>query len=159
MVSLELIRRYPFFAGLSYENIVALAEVADELSVSPGHYFFHGNHSAPIPNQLPSTSSGNDSQTELVEGVEGSERLLFHEADELDSFYLTLEGEVVIVIDLPKQNVEHTLSEMFTRDMQTTDVTVISCRAGRGLWLVGPDSAPRSHIQRQGRHPLPGHRF
>ncbi len=34
-----------------------------------------GNHSAPVPNQLPSTSSGNDTQPELVEGVGGSERL------------------------------------------------------------------------------------
>ncbi len=29
----------------------------------------------PVPNQLPSTSSGNDTQPELVEGVGGSERL------------------------------------------------------------------------------------
>ena len=29
MVSPELIRRYPFFAGLSYEQIVTLAKAAD----------------------------------------------------------------------------------------------------------------------------------
>ncbi len=29
----------------------------------------------PVPNQLPSTSSGNDTQPELVEGVGGSEWL------------------------------------------------------------------------------------
>ncbi len=41
MVSPELIRRYPFFAGLSHEQIVTLAKVADEIAVEAGHYFFH----------------------------------------------------------------------------------------------------------------------
>ncbi len=41
MVSPELIRRYPFFAGLNYQHIVTLAKVADEQSVETGHYFFH----------------------------------------------------------------------------------------------------------------------
>ncbi len=41
MVSPELIRRYPFFAGLAYDHILKLAEVADEQTVETGHYFFH----------------------------------------------------------------------------------------------------------------------
>jgi CRP-like cAMP-binding protein len=41
MVSPELIRRYPFFAGLDYEQIVKLAKVADEERVEAGSYFFH----------------------------------------------------------------------------------------------------------------------
>ncbi len=41
MVSPELIRRYPFFAGLSMEQIVELAKVAEEVSVEEGYYFFH----------------------------------------------------------------------------------------------------------------------
>jgi CRP-like cAMP-binding protein len=41
MVSPELIRRYPFFAGLDYDHIVKLAKVADEETVETGHYFFH----------------------------------------------------------------------------------------------------------------------
>lgn len=40
MVSPELLRRYPFFAGLSMEQIVALSKSAEELSVERGHYFF-----------------------------------------------------------------------------------------------------------------------
>ncbi len=41
MVSPELLRRYPLFAGLSYQEIVTLAELADEVTVETGHYFFH----------------------------------------------------------------------------------------------------------------------
>ncbi len=41
MISPELIRRYPFFAGLSHDHIVTLAKVADELTVETGYYFFH----------------------------------------------------------------------------------------------------------------------
>ncbi len=41
MVSPEIIRRYPFFAGLDHTYIVLLAKVADEMTVDTGHYFFH----------------------------------------------------------------------------------------------------------------------
>lgn len=41
MVSPELLRRYPFFTGLTHENIVTMARLAEELSVDAGHYFFH----------------------------------------------------------------------------------------------------------------------
>jgi CRP-like cAMP-binding protein len=41
MISPELLRRYPFFAGLSHDQIVTLAKVADEVSVDTEHYFFH----------------------------------------------------------------------------------------------------------------------
>ena len=41
MISPEVIRRYPFFGGLSYEHIVVLASAANEISVESGHYFFH----------------------------------------------------------------------------------------------------------------------
>lgn len=41
MVSPELIRRYPFFAGLDYDNIIKLAKVADEKTTETGHCFFH----------------------------------------------------------------------------------------------------------------------
>jgi CRP-like cAMP-binding protein len=41
MVSPELIRRYPFFAGLDYDHIVKLSKVANERSVEAGHCFFH----------------------------------------------------------------------------------------------------------------------
>ncbi|MGB3713571.1 MAG: cyclic nucleotide-binding domain-containing protein [Candidatus Promineifilaceae bacterium] len=41
MVSSELLRRYPFFAGLTHDQIQTLATVANEESVEAGHYFFH----------------------------------------------------------------------------------------------------------------------
>ncbi|NOZ26594.1 MAG: Crp/Fnr family transcriptional regulator [Chloroflexi bacterium] len=41
MISPELIRRYPYFAGFDMDQIVTLAKAADELTVEPGHYFFH----------------------------------------------------------------------------------------------------------------------
>jgi CRP-like cAMP-binding protein len=40
MVSPELIRRYPIFAGLSLEQITTLAEVAEEMAVNADYYFF-----------------------------------------------------------------------------------------------------------------------
>lgn len=40
MVSPELIRRYPLFADLSMEQIVELAQLADEVPVEAGHPFF-----------------------------------------------------------------------------------------------------------------------
>jgi CRP/FNR family transcriptional regulator, cyclic AMP receptor protein len=40
MVSPELIRRYPFFAGLSLDEIELMARVGDELAVPTDHRFF-----------------------------------------------------------------------------------------------------------------------
>lgn len=40
MISPEVIRRYPFFAGLTHEHIVALAHMAEEVTVENDHYFF-----------------------------------------------------------------------------------------------------------------------
>ena len=41
MISVELLRRYPFFAGFTREQIDDLARVAVEDSVSAGHQFVH----------------------------------------------------------------------------------------------------------------------
>ncbi len=41
MVSPELLRRYPFFAGLSMKHITALAQAAAEQDVAAGTYLFH----------------------------------------------------------------------------------------------------------------------
>jgi CRP-like cAMP-binding protein len=41
MVSPELLRRYPFFSGLTLEHIVLLAKTAEEAEVAAGHYFHH----------------------------------------------------------------------------------------------------------------------
>lgn len=39
MVPIELIRRYPFFAGFSHEQLIDLSMVAEEVSVKAGHQF------------------------------------------------------------------------------------------------------------------------
>ena len=41
MVSIEVIRRYPFFAGFSFEQLTDLAQAADEVSGEAGYQFFH----------------------------------------------------------------------------------------------------------------------
>jgi CRP/FNR family cyclic AMP-dependent transcriptional regulator len=41
MISPELLRRYPFFAGFSHEQLAVLAMSADERSVGAEHTFFH----------------------------------------------------------------------------------------------------------------------
>jgi CRP-like cAMP-binding protein len=40
MISSELVRRYPFFAGLNHDYVGTLAKLADEVSVEAGHCFF-----------------------------------------------------------------------------------------------------------------------
>ncbi|KAA3656571.1 MAG: cyclic nucleotide-binding domain-containing protein [Chloroflexi bacterium] len=41
MISPELLRRYPFFAGLTHDQLVTLAKAAEEISVETGHVFFN----------------------------------------------------------------------------------------------------------------------
>ncbi|MBX7236818.1 MAG: Crp/Fnr family transcriptional regulator [Caldilineales bacterium] len=43
MISPEIIRRYPFFAGFTYDDTVKLANVAEEMHVEAGYCFFHEN--------------------------------------------------------------------------------------------------------------------
>ena len=40
MISPELLRRYPFFAGLSHDHLITLAQLTHEESVEAGHIFF-----------------------------------------------------------------------------------------------------------------------
>ncbi|MFN2187152.1 MAG: cyclic nucleotide-binding domain-containing protein [Candidatus Promineifilaceae bacterium] len=93
MVSAELLRRYPFFAGLSHEYLTRLAKISDEISVDAEHYFFH-------------------------------------EEEDLDKFYLTLEGAIAIVIELPEKDVQHKVSEQFLRELKTKDVIVSTVGSG-----------------------------
>ena len=88
MISSELLRRYPFFAELNHEQLVALAMTADEHQFDAGHRFFS-------------------------------------EGDELDHFYLVIEGDVAIVFDVPDSEVKQTFAAQLTGDIETTD-TVIS---------------------------------
>jgi CRP-like cAMP-binding protein len=41
MISPEVLRRWPFFAGLSQDHTKGLARVATEKAVDEGHFFFH----------------------------------------------------------------------------------------------------------------------
>ncbi|NTU81369.1 MAG: cyclic nucleotide-binding domain-containing protein [Chloroflexales bacterium] len=41
MVSPELLRRYKFFAGLSNDQIISLAQLAEEITAEPGSYLFY----------------------------------------------------------------------------------------------------------------------
>jgi len=41
MVSTELLRRYPFFSGLSRDHINTLAKISDEITLEADQYFFH----------------------------------------------------------------------------------------------------------------------
>ena len=47
MISPELIRRYPFFAGLSMDQINTLARAADEEKVEAGHFFLREGDEVP----------------------------------------------------------------------------------------------------------------
>lgn len=40
MVSPEMLRRYPFFAGLSHDQIHQIAELSDELEIQADHVFY-----------------------------------------------------------------------------------------------------------------------
>ena len=41
MVSPELIRRYPYFSGISIAQLNMLANIAEEVEFEPGQYFHH----------------------------------------------------------------------------------------------------------------------
>jgi CRP/FNR family cyclic AMP-dependent transcriptional regulator len=41
MISPEILRRYPYFAGLSSEQLAAIAMTANEEEMSSGQFFFH----------------------------------------------------------------------------------------------------------------------
>lgn len=118
MISPELIRRYPFFAGLTEAQIITLAQAADEVSVDTGHCFFC-------------------------------------EGDELNNFYLLVEGAVAIVIEVPDQEVEQKVSGQLTGALQTRDVVVSVIEPGQVFgWsgLVPPhDSTASSKATRPGR--------
>jgi CRP/FNR family cyclic AMP-dependent transcriptional regulator len=41
MISPELLRRYPYFAGVSSDHLVTLARAAEEETITAGEFFFH----------------------------------------------------------------------------------------------------------------------
>ena len=110
MVSPELIRRYPFFAGLSTEEIAILSQAAQEMAVDVDHYFFH-------------------------------------EGDELDHFYVVVEGKVGILVDVPDPTVRQSVSSQLIGNLITREVVVATVEPGQMFaWsaLVFPHRATSS---------------
>ncbi|MGD2157127.1 MAG: cyclic nucleotide-binding domain-containing protein, partial [Anaerolineales bacterium] len=110
MVSPEILRRYPFFAGLSIDRINKLAKVGEEKSFEEEHYFFY-------------------------------------EDQKLTHFYLNLEGTIAIVLEVPKRDVEHKVSEQFSRTLLTKDIIISTIGPGEMFgWsgLVPPHKATAS---------------
>lgn len=54
----------------------------------------------------------------------------FHEGDELESFYLVLEGAVAIVLEVPDQDVKQEISGQLTGKVKTKDVIVSTVGTG-----------------------------
>jgi len=106
MVSPEILRRYPFFGGLTQDQLTALAKIGQDEKVEEGHVFFH-------------------------------------EDGDLAHFYLTLEGAVAIVMELPSSG-KHTISEQFMRDYKTDSIVVSTVGTGDTFgWsaLIPPHTA------------------
>jgi len=110
MISAELIRRFPFFAGLDLEQINKLASLGTEEIVDEGHYFYH-------------------------------------EDDELEKFYVNLEGAVGIVYEVPDRDVEQKVADQFARKLKTKDIVISTVGPGEMFgWpgLVPPHKARAS---------------
>lgn len=54
----------------------------------------------------------------------------FREDEKSTNFYLLLEGAVAIVYELPEREVEHKISDQFTRKLKTRDVIVSTVGPG-----------------------------
>lgn len=94
MVSAEILRRYPFFAGIDHERLAALARIGHDVRVEPGHWFFHEN-------------------------------------DDVDAFYLALEGAVAIIMEVPlRGGPGHKVAEQFMRDYETEEIVVSTVGSG-----------------------------
>lgn len=68
----------------------------------------------------------------------------FQEDEELNDFYLVVEGAAAIVFEVPERDVEHKISEQFTRELKTKDVVISTVGPGNLLgWsgLVPPHMA------------------
>ena len=93
MISSELLRRYPFFAGFTHDQIDDLAWVADEVTVNAGHQFIS-------------------------------------EGEQLANFFLVLEGSVGVIIKVPDNGIEQSLTRQITNNFITRDVTVSTVGEG-----------------------------
>jgi CRP-like cAMP-binding protein len=117
MVSPELIRRYPFFAKLSMEQIVTLAKAAQEWEVPAEHYFFR-------------------------------------EGEALDHFYVVLEGQAGILVNLTDERVNQPVSEQLTGSVKTREVVVT--RIGPGEVFAWSALVPPHEATSSGKALIPG---
>lgn len=58
------------------------------------------------------------------------DQYFFREDETADSFYLLLEGAVAIVFELPEREVDHKLSDQFSRELKTKDVVISTVGPG-----------------------------
>ena len=59
-----------------------------------------------------------------------SDYCFFREGDELNNFYLVVDGEIAIYIEVPDHSVEQSLTRQLTRDLVTEDITVSTAGPG-----------------------------
>lgn len=107
MLSPELIRRFPIFAGLTHDNLVTLADAGEDLTVAAGHSFFQ-------------------------------------EGEEIHHLYVVVEGAVGITMEVPANDVAHTVAEQMTRELKTEETVVSAIGPGEVFgWsaLVPPHQA------------------
>jgi CRP-like cAMP-binding protein len=93
MVSVELLRRYPFFAGLNQKELVSLSQAAN---------LMHFDIDQPI----------------------------FHEGDELDTFYLVVEGLVGIVVGITDHDQEQKVADQLMGNFNMKGLTVSTVNGG-----------------------------
>ena len=94
MVSIEMLRRYPFFADLNHEDLVMLSKTANQLHFEAGQ---------PI----------------------------FHEGDELTTFYLVVEGIVGIVVGVTDKAQGHKLADQLMGNFNMKGVTISKVNKGQ----------------------------
>ena len=105
MISPEVLRRYPFFAGLSHDQLVTMAMMAKEVDVDAGHRFFE-------------------------------------EGDKLEAFYLVVEGDVGIVLQVTSDEVKQSVAQQLTGAVQMSDVVISHVGPGEpfGWTAISEDS-------------------
>lgn len=94
MLSTEVLRRYPFFAGLSQEDLDTLSKVATQYPYEAQQY-------------------------------------IFHEGDELNTFYLVVEGAVGIVVGVTDRDQEQKVAEQLVGNFNNKSVTVSTVNEGQ----------------------------
>lgn len=106
MVSPETLRRYPFFSGLTHDQLVNIAMMASEMSYNSGHQFFR-------------------------------------EGDNLEAFYLVIEGDVGVVFEVTSDEVDQTVAQQLTGSIQTKDVVISHVGPGEpfGWTSIAQDSS------------------